>query len=737
MTSARRTSGRRLAAAVTAALAATAVGGALPAAPAVAAPVTTAPAQPRGATVALPADAEIVSAGATGFMTSRPDGAGGESLAWTDLATETTTPLPGSVGHDSHSDVAVTSDGATYYTQDMTTPGTPTPGVDLTKELGPDAAFVGAVGNLLFATKPDSYGKLDLYRLFPSGGTVHKQKISYGTRNTGYRIVASSAADAFVLGTAENGGTSYFSTTYKLSGGALGGLYDYTRPVGKWPANATGGISSAYQVWTERASTTTEAVVYDRADYTTNRFPLGSHEDLAVAGVVGHWFLYGLPGGIRESTTNPLYSLTARSLTDASQVKLLDHVTSSAVAPDGSVLVRGGTLAEGEGLYRISDTGGTPTATMIASTGAPTALQFVTHEVPGVMDGDQNAIWTTWAFSRPNVSLTLTLRHVPTGRTSTQRAFLPLTGERIPWNGVMDDDAPAPNGDYTWEAVATPGNGIGGPVAVSGSSRLVRRANAHDFTDNGSADLLARDASGTLWRDDTYDHLAAGELFAVNRVKVGAGFQAYGVIEGAGDLAGGPAADFVARDSSGVLWSFLGKGDGTFANRTGAGGGWNAYNKIAAGSDLTGDGRPDLVAVDAAGALWLHKATGDWKTPYAPRVKLAAGGFNTYDRLTAVGDVAGGAAGDVVARDTTGVLWLFPGKGDGTFLPRVRIGGGWNAFSQLVGMGDADNDGRADLLAYGSGGTYVYLGTGTESAPFTRISTSLYRGEGTKFDSVS
>ncbi|MYV71267.1 hypothetical protein GT043_36145, partial [Streptomyces sp. SID2131] len=117
--------------------------------------------------------------------------------------------------------------------------------------------------------------------------------------------------------------------------------------------------------------------------------------------------------------------------------------------------------------------------------------------------------------------------------------------------------------------------------------------------------------------------------------------------------------------------------------------------------------------------------------------KLAAGGFNTYDRLTAVGDVAGDAAGDVVARDTTGVLWLFPGKGDGTFLPRVRIGGGWNAFSQLVGMGDADNDGRADLLAYGSGGTYVYLGTGTESAPFTRIPTSLYRGEGTKFDSVS
>ncbi|CAM5597432.1 VCBS repeat-containing protein [Streptomyces tanashiensis] len=97
----------------------------------------------------------------------------------------------------------------------------------------------------------------------------------------------------------------------------------------------------------------------------------------------------------------------------------------------------------------------------------------------------------------------------------------------------------------------------------------------------------------------------------------------------------------------------------------------------------------------------------------------------------------GNPAGDLVARDTSGVLWLFSGKGDGTFLPRVRIGGGWNAFTQLVGMGDANNDGRGDLLAYGAGGTYVYLGTGTESAPFSRIYTSLYRGEGAKFNSVS
>ncbi|MGJ7419759.1 hypothetical protein AB9128_28330, partial [Streptomyces cinereoruber] len=61
---------------------------------------------------------------------------------------------------------------------------------------------------------------------------------------------------------------------------------------------------------------------------------------------------------------------------------------------------------------------------------------------------------------------------------------------------------------------------------------------------------------------------------------------------------------------------------------------------------------------------------------------------------------------------------------------------GWNAFSQLVGAGDVDDDGRPDLIAYGAGGTYVYRSTGSPTAPFTRGTTTLYAGEGTKFDNV-
>ncbi|MFD5765750.1 FG-GAP repeat domain-containing protein [Streptomyces sp. NPDC127049] len=124
------------------------------------------------------------------------------------------------------------------------------------------------------------------------------------------------------------------------------------------------------------------------------------------------------------------------------------------------------------------------------------------------------------------------------------------------------------------------------------------------------------------------------------------------------------------------------------------------------------------------------------------------GGWGVYNELGAVGNIAGTAAGDLVARDTAGVLWLYQGDGKGKSLSRVKAGGGWNAFSRLVGAGwnafsrlvgagDVNGDGRPDLLTYGAGGTYVYRSTGVTSSPFTRQNTTLYAGGGSTFTSVS
>ncbi|MFF7193377.1 FG-GAP repeat domain-containing protein [Streptomyces sp. NPDC008079] len=237
----------------------------------------------------------------------------------------------------------------------------------------------------------------------------------------------------------------------------------------------------------------------------------------------------------------------------------------------------------------------------------------------------------------------------------------------------------------------------------------------HDFDNDGLPDLLGRDASGGLWRDSAAD--------GRQRARIGGGWQIYDKLETVGDIAGTNSPDYlpelVARDKDGVLWLYSGREDGGLTPRVRVGGGWQTYTHLTGGSDLTGDGRPDLVAVDTTGALWLYRGTGSAARPFEPRVRVGTG-WTGYDQLTAVGDLAGGPAGDLVARDKDGVLWLYLGKSDGTFERRTRIGSGWQTYSQLTGAGDVDHDGKADLFAYQAATktVYLYSGTGDPARPF-------------------
>ncbi|MFB8047451.1 FG-GAP repeat domain-containing protein [Streptomyces hydrogenans] len=245
---------------------------------------------------------------------------------------------------------------------------------------------------------------------------------------------------------------------------------------------------------------------------------------------------------------------------------------------------------------------------------------------------------------------------------------------------------------------------------------------AHDIDADGYPDLLGRDASGTLWRDSAADGRP--------RASAGTGWQGYDKIEVVGDAivsdgSDNYAADVVARDAAGVLWLHQGDGKGGFLPRTRIGGGWQTYDRIAGGSDFTGDGRADLVGSDKTGALYLYEATGDIGYPYETRKKIGDG-WGVYNQLTAVGDIGGAAGGDLVARDKDGLLWLYLGKGDGTFTARKPIGGGWQVYGQLTGAGDVNHDGRADLFAHESatGRVYLYTGTGDWHAPFAKKAVS-------------
>jgi hypothetical protein len=47
------------------------------------------------------------------------------------------------------------------------------------------------------------------------------------------------------------------------------------------------------------------------------------------------------------------------------------------------------------------------------------------------------------------------------------------------------------------------------------------------------------------------------------------------------------------------------------------------------------------------------------------------------------GDLTGDRIPDVLARDRSGVLWLYPRTAT-SWQPRVRVGGGWNTIDALL-----------------------------------------------------
>ncbi|MFD4372630.1 hypothetical protein [Streptomyces sp. NPDC058486] len=138
-----------------------------------------------------------------------------------------------------------------------------------------------------------------------------------------------------------------------------------------------------------------------------------------------------------------------------------------------------------------------------------------------------------------------------------------------------------------------------------------------DLTGDGRPDLVATDRTGVLW---LYKATGSATKPFAPRKRIGGGWGAYNNLTAPGNLGGGPAGDLLARDRTGVLWLYLGKGDGTFAPRTRVGGGWGGLEHLVPIGDLGRDGRPDFLAStpyrgDRA-SLVHYKGTGDWRAPF-------------------------------------------------------------------------------------------------------------------------
>ena len=232
-----------------------------------------------------------------------------------------------------------------------------------------------------------------------------------------------------------------------------------------------------------------------------------------------------------------------------------------------------------------------------------------------------------------------------------------------------------------------------------------------DLNRDGVTDLLFRTLTGALY-------FQRGDGSATS---IGVGWNSMNVLQRHGDRDGDGAEDIVTRDGNGVLWMYPGNGMGGLKPRVQIGVGWSTLRNITAVGDFNGDGRRgDVVTNDSSGRLWLF--AGRSNGTLEPRKQIGSSGWQGMTALVGAGDMNSDGKNDLVARDGSGRLWLYPGKGNGAMGPRQQIGVGWKTFGRIFGLGDVNADGRrGDLFALHAPYLSLYTNNGLSrlSASYT------------------
>lgn len=87
-----------------------------------------------------------------------------------------------------------------------------------------------------------------------------------------------------------------------------------------------------------------------------------------------------------------------------------------------------------------------------------------------------------------------------------------------------------------------------------------------------------------------------------------------------------------------------------------------------------------------------------------PRVGYEWNGFDLY----AAGDVTFNGKADILSINNWGDLYLYAGKGDGTFFKKMQIGSGWNGYKMSAGA-DINGDGVADIVSQDLKDRHLYF----------------------------
>jgi hypothetical protein len=259
------------------------------------------------------------------------------------------------------------------------------------------------------------------------------------------------------------------------------------------------------------------------------------------------------------------------------------------------------------------------------------------------------------------------------------------------------------------------GNGSGGFGDTLGTfigATTVKSLSGARMDGSSHSDLVGLDSTGTKLVMVLHNGLKNVNPLVRTNVTVPGATQ----LLTAGDWNRDGKHDLITRESGGDrLLLRIGKGNGQYAAGVLMDVGWKPFTYLAAVGDVTGDKNPDLLgAKAAAGPFTIFPGNGKasflapTKAPSSLRTfnQIGAGSWAptsakptyigsdgsfvpvlgsigedpaAYNWVVGPGDVDGKGGADLIVRGSSGALWLIPGKDKG-FGPRRLIGSGYGAY---------------------------------------------------------